>query len=360
MKSDTAANGVAGRMNGNVEFDRVASFYDETREAPSEDQIRALTELLGGCQSVLDAGVGTGRFAAPLLARGYDVVGVDVSLGMMRRARAKGVTQLARGDVRTLPLSRKTVDAAFMSHVLQLIPDPRSVLHELGRVARHAVVIELPEWAEGTGMERWRGLRSRYRELAESSGMSSRSGANDTGTPSTSSPRSRLRRPYGRSRDPCSPRPRLKRGERDGGPVRSGRPRSRPRCTPRSFDECAPSARATRPGGPDPGRHVSSYGTRWCSRRSASPPPRNDPGRRAELGGGERPAGFQLYPSGSRPKAVAAARAARVHFHRVSICSRSNSRRPRGKSPRAMAARTPARIREFSAFSGKICASAAT
>lgn len=157
-------------MNGNVEFDRVASFYDETREAPSEDQIRALTELLGGCQSVLDAGVGTGRFAAPLLARGYDVVGVDLSLGMMRRARAKGVTQLARGDVRTLPLSRKTVDAAFMSHVLQLIPDPRSVLHELGRVARHAVVIELPEWAEGTGMERWRGLRSRYRELARELG----------------------------------------------------------------------------------------------------------------------------------------------------------------------------------------------
>jgi SAM-dependent methyltransferase len=157
-------------MSGEVEFDRIAPIYDETRQAPSDDEVEALAELLSGCRSLLDAGVGTGRFAVPLRAHRFDVVGVDLSLGMMRRARAKGIDRLVRADVRRLPLSNKTVDAAFMSHVLQLIPDPRSVLDELGRVARHAVVVELPEWAEGQRREQWRGFRERYRELARELG----------------------------------------------------------------------------------------------------------------------------------------------------------------------------------------------
>jgi ubiquinone/menaquinone biosynthesis C-methylase UbiE len=157
-------------MNGEVEFDRIAPVYDETRQAPSGDQVGALAELLADCETVLDAGVGTGRFAVPLRAHGLDITGVDLSLGMMRRAREKGITKLVRGDISRLPFSSKTVDAVFMSHVLQLIPDPRPVLREFGRVARHAVVIELPEWAERQGAERWSGFRARYREIARELG----------------------------------------------------------------------------------------------------------------------------------------------------------------------------------------------
>jgi ubiquinone/menaquinone biosynthesis C-methylase UbiE len=159
-------------MSGEVEFDRIAPVYDETRQPPSDDEVAALAELLGGCRTVLDAGVGTGRFAVPLRAHQFDVLGVDLSLGMMRRARGKGIVQLVRADLHHLPFPDKSVDAAFMSHVLQLIPDPRSVLGELGRVARRAVVIELPEWSERQRMERGRGFRERYRELAKELGYS--------------------------------------------------------------------------------------------------------------------------------------------------------------------------------------------
>jgi SAM-dependent methyltransferase len=53
---------------------------------------------------VLDVGCGTGASAAPMLARGYEVAGVDVSAGMLAEARERlgpGVP-LERADMRSL------------------------------------------------------------------------------------------------------------------------------------------------------------------------------------------------------------------------------------------------------------------
>lgn len=159
-------------MSEGVEFDRIAPVYDETRRPPSEQELATLAQLLRDCRTVLDAGVGTGRFAAPLSERGFAIVGVDLSIGMMGRARAKGVSALVRANVLRLPVVDRAVDAAFMAHVLQLIPDPRAVLRELGRVARRRVVIELPRWFERSPSEAWRERRDRYREIAAELGYS--------------------------------------------------------------------------------------------------------------------------------------------------------------------------------------------
>lgn len=64
----------------------------------------ALAAGLSG-KRLLDVGCGTGSSALPMLARGYAVTGVDVSAGMLARARAKlgdGV-RLERADMRALP-----------------------------------------------------------------------------------------------------------------------------------------------------------------------------------------------------------------------------------------------------------------
>lgn len=153
-------------MSEEVEFDRIAPIYDETRQPPSREELDTLVALLADCRTVLDAGIGTGRFAVPLRAHGFEIVGVDLSLGMMRRARAKGVPALLRANVLRLPLTDRSVDAGFMSHVLQLLPDSRRALHELGRVARRTVVVQLPEWFEGPPSDAWRQRRARYREIA--------------------------------------------------------------------------------------------------------------------------------------------------------------------------------------------------
>jgi ubiquinone/menaquinone biosynthesis C-methylase UbiE len=153
-------------MVADVEFDGIAPIYDETRPAPSEAELGALCELLAGCRTILDAGVGTGRFAVPLRARQFEIVGVDLSLGMMRRARAKGIARLVRADLRRLPLSDGSVDAAFLAHVLQLVPEPRPLLGELGRVTRSVVVALLPQWGEHRPAGTRRRLMERYRALA--------------------------------------------------------------------------------------------------------------------------------------------------------------------------------------------------
>ncbi|HUI38395.1 MAG TPA: class I SAM-dependent methyltransferase, partial [Thermoplasmata archaeon] len=153
-------------MHAEVEFDRIAPVYDETRRPPSDAEVDALSELLEGCRTVLDAGVGTGRYAAPLHERRFDVLGVDLSVEMMRRARAKGIESLVRANVLNLPCPPQAVDGAIMAHVLQLLPDPRLPLRELGRVARRTVVVVLPEWSERAEGSPWHALGKRYRELA--------------------------------------------------------------------------------------------------------------------------------------------------------------------------------------------------
>jgi ubiquinone/menaquinone biosynthesis C-methylase UbiE len=153
-------------MSGEVEFDRIAPIYDETRQAPTDEELRVLVTEFEGCRTLLDAGVGTGRFALPLHSLHFEIIGVDLSLEMMRRARVKGIGSLIRADVRRLPLSDDAVDGAFMAHVLQLIPDPRTVLAELGRIARRVVVVQLPEWSDSGPPGPWRRFRRRYRELA--------------------------------------------------------------------------------------------------------------------------------------------------------------------------------------------------
>lgn len=153
-------------MTGSVEFDHIAPFYDETRRPPSEEELQTLAELFAGCRTVLDAGVGTGRFAAPLQHRGFTLVGVDLSLAMMHLAHRKGLANLVRADVLHLPLRDRSVDATFMAHVLQFIPEPRQALGELGRVARRRVVLQLPEWFERPPSPAWRERRARYREIA--------------------------------------------------------------------------------------------------------------------------------------------------------------------------------------------------
>lgn len=140
-------------------FDRIADKFDETRSLPDDIMAKAIDSLQGAMApgaKVLDAGIGTGRFALPLQERGFEVVGVDVSSRMMGKAAAKGVRHLVRGDVCALPFPDLSFDHALSVHLIHLIPNWRSALREIGRVTRTSLmsVVADREQSDAEGVRR--------------------------------------------------------------------------------------------------------------------------------------------------------------------------------------------------------------
>ena len=124
-------------------FDPVAGEYDQTRVIPAA-QLDEIARILareahlerGGL--FLDAGVGTGRFAAPLARRQPgQVIGADIARAMMVQAQAKappGGLPLAQADLQRLPFRDGVFAGALLVHILHLIERWTLVLGEIRRV----------------------------------------------------------------------------------------------------------------------------------------------------------------------------------------------------------------------------------
>jgi ubiquinone/menaquinone biosynthesis C-methylase UbiE len=121
------------------EFDSISEIYDSTRQAATEAELKAVSSELSGCHTILDVGVGTGRFAEPLSRIGFEIVGIDLSRKMMAKARQKGVQSLILADAHNMPFKDGSFDASMIVHVLHLIPDWLKVAREMGRVTKHRV-----------------------------------------------------------------------------------------------------------------------------------------------------------------------------------------------------------------------------
>lgn len=101
----------SGTDSAQAAFDVLAPLYDRLTanhdHAAWAAQLEALARQAGlGGRRLLDVGCGTGASAAPMLARGYDVVGVDISEGMLAAARERlgPDVRLERADMRALPV----------------------------------------------------------------------------------------------------------------------------------------------------------------------------------------------------------------------------------------------------------------
>ena len=68
--------------------DVIADIYDQLHPGGVETMVTALAELASGGRA-LELGIGTGRVALPLAARGVSVQGIDASEAMVARLRAK-------------------------------------------------------------------------------------------------------------------------------------------------------------------------------------------------------------------------------------------------------------------------------
>jgi demethylmenaquinone methyltransferase/2-methoxy-6-polyprenyl-1,4-benzoquinol methylase len=98
---------------------------------------RAIRELrLPAATLVLDLACGTGDLSEALTASGYRPVGLDFSLGMLARARARLATPLVAADVLRLPVRDAVVGGAVCGFALRNVVSLEALFEELGRVVR--------------------------------------------------------------------------------------------------------------------------------------------------------------------------------------------------------------------------------
>jgi ubiquinone/menaquinone biosynthesis C-methylase UbiE len=123
-------------------FDRAVGYYDRTREMPEEiarDGIQAILDHLGADRhtQLLEVGAGTGRISIPLLQRGANLIGCDLSRPMLLRQREKyAEVRLAQADAIDLPFATAQFDGLLTIHVLHLVGQWRTALREFARVIK--------------------------------------------------------------------------------------------------------------------------------------------------------------------------------------------------------------------------------
>jgi ubiquinone/menaquinone biosynthesis C-methylase UbiE len=144
-------------------YDEVAEAYDRVRapvhDEPARDLVSVVRLPAGG--RLLDVGTGTG-LAARSVEAGM-AVGVDLSPGMARVARARGLERVAVAAAIDLPFRDQTFDAVVSAFVLHLVPKYETALFDMVRVLRVGGRLGLATWvlADDEFTRTWR-------EIAES------------------------------------------------------------------------------------------------------------------------------------------------------------------------------------------------
>ncbi|HTD51060.1 MAG TPA: methyltransferase domain-containing protein [Acidimicrobiia bacterium] len=107
---------------------------------------RRTYELLGPHQPRLDVGCGTGH---DLRALGAGAVGVDLSVVMCERARARNMS-ICVGDALQLPFASRSCAAVRADRVLQHVADSQGSLAELVRVTKPGGRVVLSDPDQGS------------------------------------------------------------------------------------------------------------------------------------------------------------------------------------------------------------------
>lgn len=135
------------------EFDRAAAYYADERERSPwfQAQLKIVLEMLQSEKGrVLDIGCAAGAEFEPLIARGFQIFGLDYSPEMLRlagqRFGASPGVHLCRGDAEALPFPDASFDHVVCLGVFEYLATYDCCLEEIRRVLRPGglVILSLP------------------------------------------------------------------------------------------------------------------------------------------------------------------------------------------------------------------------
>jgi ubiquinone/menaquinone biosynthesis C-methylase UbiE len=126
-------------MGNRAYYDEFAGWYERERgrgyHRMIDDLELGLIERYARGADVLEAGCGTGLLLERVVPFARSARGVDLSGGMLARARARGL-DVVQGSVTALPFRDASFDVVYSVKVLAHVEDIRGALAELGRVLR--------------------------------------------------------------------------------------------------------------------------------------------------------------------------------------------------------------------------------
>jgi ubiquinone/menaquinone biosynthesis C-methylase UbiE len=108
-------------------------------------------------ETILDVGCGTGIFTEKVLSFNTRVIGLDISIPMLRTALRKSANTLfsgTAGDMSRLPFADESFDRVFSMTAMEFVDDARLAIKELNRVTRPGGTVvlttlnSLGPWAE--------------------------------------------------------------------------------------------------------------------------------------------------------------------------------------------------------------------
>ena len=120
-------------------YDRFSRGYERERHHGYhrliDDLELELVRRYGTGRDILEAGCGTGLLLEQAARVGRSAIGLDLSRGMLARARERGL-RVVQGSLTQIPLPDASVDLVYSMKVLAHVPPIREAVAELARVTR--------------------------------------------------------------------------------------------------------------------------------------------------------------------------------------------------------------------------------
>jgi len=136
-------------------YDQLAPVYEERWSHYVQASLKAVVEglHLTGDERVLDIACGTGALESELFRQWptLQLFGTDLSLEMLRRARAKpdlsGVGWV-QADVHRLPMPEGTFDLVVCANSFHYFQNPERALTDINRVLKPGGALVLVDWCD--------------------------------------------------------------------------------------------------------------------------------------------------------------------------------------------------------------------